>query len=145
MRSSAQVELTDNLRRITGDGVNLMHPTLGHLAYPSSSPTDGYCPRSHPKRLLTLTFNIKFRTDRFSHRTGAFVWAFGDNVGLGMHADYLAHWRGTTLQDAITKCKSATSISGCSALSSNMVRDTDPVTNAATACRPMSNGGLYAV
>ena len=58
---------------IVGDGVNLMKPDLSHLAWPIGDPERGSCPRTHPKRLYTIQFDIDFRVDNYPYRKGAWV------------------------------------------------------------------------
>ncbi|GAA5869831.1 hypothetical protein JCM16303_001811 [Sporobolomyces ruberrimus] len=97
------------------DGVNLYKPDQSHVAYPKGGET-GPCPSSHPKRLVTIFFEVFYDVDRFEserskakHPNSPFVLAQGDPTGHGYHGDFQNGWDVPVLQKAIDTCLSSTS------------------------------------
>lgn len=74
-----------------------------HVAYPSEVMT-GTCPDTHPKRLVSLFYEIIWRTEDYTNRTGEFVISSGDPTGYGFHGDFIMGWEEDTLQQAVTTC-----------------------------------------
>ncbi|PSR71455.1 hypothetical protein PHLCEN_2v12722 [Hermanssonia centrifuga] len=70
--------------------------------------------------------------DQFSYASGSWVYSFGDNTGLGFHADFQDGWiNKTLLQDALDNCPDANGdVSACPPL--NAVANDQ----AASACQP---------
>ncbi|WWC64284.1 uncharacterized protein I303_106894 [Kwoniella dejecticola CBS 10117] len=75
------------------DGVNTWLEGSKHVAYPASGGHDsgGPCPATHPKRIMSLFYEIHF-TDRYDYKPGARVWATGDDVGYSLHGDFTTGW-----------------------------------------------------
>jgi hypothetical protein len=88
------------------DGVNLDSPDhKSHMAYPSGTDT-GACPASHPKRFISIFYEVIWNTPGFDWygNEQPFVWAMGDDTGYGYHGDFVNGWDVPTLQDAVTNC-----------------------------------------
>ncbi|EOD47004.1 putative wsc domain protein [Neofusicoccum parvum UCRNP2] len=82
---------------------------VSHVAYPIDGSFDnGRCPSTHPKHIMTLFFEVTYRTDKFANMwwdsKQPFVLATGDPTGYGMHGDFLNGWDPTTLDKAISDC-----------------------------------------
>jgi hypothetical protein len=75
-----------------------------HVAYPSLIETGGTCPKGYERRLPTMLFETKWKTNAYIGVPGQFVWANGDPTGFAYHADYIMGWNPTTLQNAIDGC-----------------------------------------
>ncbi|KAM0274422.1 hypothetical protein ACHAQH_007860 [Verticillium albo-atrum] len=93
------------------DGHNLDSPNhKSHMAYPSLV-DNGVCPESHPKRFITLFYEVTFQINDFKDRwykdTPPFVYSNGDPTGYGLHGDFINGWDTDTLQSAITNCTDA--------------------------------------
>ncbi|KAI0135638.1 hypothetical protein F4814DRAFT_31397 [Daldinia grandis] len=76
-----------------------------HLAYPNLV-GNGDCPKSHPKRLVTLFYETIWDTGnkQFKGRKGEFVVSNGDPTGFGYHGDFMTGWDVDFLQEAIDTC-----------------------------------------
>ncbi|TDZ21842.1 hypothetical protein Cob_v005236 [Colletotrichum orbiculare MAFF 240422] len=90
------------------DGRNVDSPDhKSHMAYPSGVST-GRCPVSHPKRFVTLfyevIFSVKDFKDRWYGQGQPFVLSNGDPTGFGLHGDFLNGWDISVLQQAVTQC-----------------------------------------
>ncbi|KAF5573947.1 WSC domain-containing protein [Fusarium pseudoanthophilum] len=103
------------------DGKNLDSPDhKSHMAYPDRVDS-GVCPRSHPKRLVTIFYEVVFQIDQFKDRwhgsSHPFVFSNGDPTGYGLHGDFLNGWDVKVLQKAVKECTDASGvIEKCSAL-----------------------------
>ncbi|TAQ84697.1 hypothetical protein B7494_g6971 [Chlorociboria aeruginascens] len=90
------------------DGVNSDSPDhKSHVAYPSAT-TNGYCPSTHPKRFISLFYEVTWNTPDFDDMwygdNQPFVLSTGDPTGFGYHGDFINGWDSATLQAAITDC-----------------------------------------
>ncbi|KAF9882417.1 WSC domain-containing protein [Colletotrichum karsti] len=90
------------------DGVNVdSQDHKSHMAYPSGVST-GRCPASHPKRFVTLFYEIIFQVNDFKDKWYGdgqpFVLSNGDPTGYGLHGDFLNGWDIPVLQSAIKTC-----------------------------------------
>ncbi|GAA5941886.1 hypothetical protein JCM10213_008152 [Rhodosporidiobolus nylandii] len=84
-------------------------PDMSHVAY--SDGESGPCPATHPRRLVTLFFEINYYVQAFEpFRAQAadpaqpFVLAMGDATGHGWHGDFFNGWPQDLLQKAIDTC-----------------------------------------
>ncbi|KAL8280267.1 hypothetical protein RQP46_007381 [Phenoliferia psychrophenolica] len=99
------------------DGVNTDAPDhISHMAYPVDNES-GPCPSSHPKRIVTLFYEMMWSVNSFVsvrgqalHPTQPFVLASGDSTGYGYHGDFLDGWDKAVLQSAINTCTSASGV-----------------------------------
>ncbi|GAA6043015.1 hypothetical protein JCM8097_003889 [Rhodosporidiobolus ruineniae] len=96
------------------DGKNLYKADGSHVAY--SEGESGPCPGTHPRRLVTLFYEINFYVQAFEqYRSQAknpsqpFVLANGDPTGFGWHGEFMNGWDVPLLQKAIETCLSPTS------------------------------------
>ncbi|GAA5843512.1 hypothetical protein JCM3766R1_004355 [Sporobolomyces carnicolor] len=85
---------------------------ISHMAYPEDNES-GPCPSSHPKRLVTIFYEIWWSTDPFKdswqdalNTSQPFVLSTGDPLGYGLHGDFLNGWDIDVLQQAIDECTS---------------------------------------
>ncbi|KFX92577.1 hypothetical protein V490_05312 [Pseudogymnoascus sp. VKM F-3557] len=95
------------------DGKNLDSPDhKSHMAYPSLV-DNGKCPESHPKRFISLFYEVVWDTPKFADQWNGdkhpFVFSNGDETGYGYHGDFVNGWDVPTLQKAVTEC---TNLSG---------------------------------
>ncbi|KAI1814418.1 WSC domain-containing protein [Poronia punctata] len=96
------------------DGVNVDSPNhKSHMAYPSAL-DNGYCPESHPKRFITLFYEVVWSVDDFKdmwYGDGQpFVFSTGDPTGYGYHGDFVNGWSTPHLQNAINNCTSPSGV-----------------------------------
>ncbi|KAI1184347.1 WSC domain-containing protein [Nemania serpens] len=109
------------------DGRNLDSPDhRSHMAYPSGL-DNGPCPASHPKRFITVFYEVNWNVDDFKDLwygdKQPFVFSNGDPTGYGYHGDFLTGWDIPTLQKAINECNAASgNIEECGAFK---LRDDD--------------------
>ncbi|KAI0474339.1 WSC domain-containing protein [Xylaria cf. heliscus] len=109
------------------DGKNLDSPDhKSHMAYPSGL-DNGPCPDSHPKRFITVFYEVTWGVDDFKDMwygdKQPFIFSTGDPTGYGYHGDFLNGWDIPTLQKAINECNAASgNIEECSAFK---LRDDD--------------------
>ncbi|KAK1654806.1 WSC domain-containing protein [Colletotrichum phormii] len=90
------------------DGVNLDSPDhKSHMAYPDRL-DNGKCPTTHPKRFVTLFYEVTFSVNDFKDKwygdKQPFVLSNGDPTGYGLHGDFINGWDVNVLQAAITQC-----------------------------------------
>ncbi|GAA5991651.1 hypothetical protein JCM5350_002150 [Sporobolomyces pararoseus] len=85
---------------------------ISHMAFPEDNES-GPCPPTHPKRVITIFYEIWWSTDPFKdywkdalNTTQPFVLATGDPLGYGLHGDFLNGWDIDVLQDAVENCTS---------------------------------------
>ncbi|WWC73343.1 uncharacterized protein I206_107310 [Kwoniella pini CBS 10737] len=102
------------------DGVNNWLEGSKHVAYPASGGHDsgGPCPATHPKRIMSLFYEFHF-TDRYDYKSGARVWANGDDVGYSLHGDFTTGWPTGLFPkvfDAGESCNVGFSIENCPVL-----------------------------
>lgn len=95
------------------DGKNLDSADhKSHMAYPSLV-DNGVCPDSHPKRFISLFYEVVWDTPKFLDQWNGdqhpFVFSNGDETGYGYHGDFVNGWDVPTLQKAVTEC---TNLSG---------------------------------
>jgi hypothetical protein len=90
------------------DGKNLDSADhKSHMTYPSTY-NAGSCPPSHPKRFISLFYEVIWQTNEFKDmwygNTHPFVLANGDPTGFGHHGDFVNGWDVKTLQRAVDEC-----------------------------------------
>lgn len=90
------------------DGKNLDSPDhKSHMAYPDRVDS-GKCPASHPKRFISLFYEITWDTNSFNPKfvngKQPFVFSNGDETGYGFHGDFVNGWDVALLQRAVTQC-----------------------------------------
>ncbi|GAA6062956.1 hypothetical protein JCM10212_005346 [Sporobolomyces blumeae] len=83
---------------------------ISHMAYPFDNEA-GPCPSSHPKRVVTIFYEIVWDVDHFEsewdnamNTSQPFVLSTGDPLGYGYHGDFLNGWDVDVLQKAVTEC-----------------------------------------
>ncbi|KAK8062396.1 WSC domain-containing protein [Apiospora hydei] len=96
------------------DGKNLDSPDhRSHMAYPSGVDT-GFCPPTHPKRFITIFYEVTWSVDDLKDQwygdKQPFVFSHGDPEGYGYHGDFLNGWDVPTLQKAINECTDASGV-----------------------------------
>ncbi|GAA5845914.1 hypothetical protein JCM9279_002422 [Rhodotorula babjevae] len=97
------------------DGKALQSATQSHVAYPIGGES-GPCPPTHPKRLITLFFEVMYDVDSMKdlwplakNPKSPFVLASGDPTGYGYHGssrDFQNGWDVSILQRAMDECTS---------------------------------------
>lgn len=103
------------------DGVNLDSPDhKSHMAYPDRVDS-GRCPPSHPKRFISLFYEVTWDTNEFRDQwyggKQPFVFSNGDETGYGYHGDFVNGWDVDVLQRAVTECtNNSGNIEDCSHL-----------------------------
>ncbi|KAL0482213.1 hypothetical protein AKO1_013303 [Acrasis kona] len=97
------------------DGVNLDSPDhRSHMAYPSLI-DNGDCPTTHPKRLVSIFYEVMFSVNDFkdmwwNSTKHPFVFSNGDPTGYGYHGDFLNGWDVNVLQKAVDNCNAASGV-----------------------------------
>lgn len=102
------------------DGVNLDSPDhKSHMAYPIQAYNTGDCPDTHPVHLISLFYEMVVQVEQFPYAPGSWVFSFGDETGLGLHADFQDGWEDKSLlQSAVDNCAGLDgNIAGTSVLS----------------------------
>ncbi|RAL64043.1 hypothetical protein DID88_003231 [Monilinia fructigena] len=128
------------------DGVNMNSSTyVNHMAYPSLTDS-GHCPASHPKRFVSIFYEILWNTPDFADmwygNSQPFVWAMGDPTGYGFHGDFVNGWDVPTLQKAVDTCNDPNGvIENCPVFT----LETDDFANALPGCNPVQSGPANAV
>lgn len=60
---------------------------MSHMAYPSNSPDTGFCPPTHPKRFISIFYEVTWSVDDFKDMWHGdrqpFVFSDGDPTGYG--------------------------------------------------------------
>jgi hypothetical protein len=140
------------------DGVNLDSPDhKSHMAYPSIY-NAGFCPPSHPKRFISIFYEVIWNTPDFADMwydgNQPFVWASGDSTGYGFHGDFVNGWDVPTLQKAVTECNSASGVieeckvfdffsdqvaQGCK-IPASVDEQIDGILDALPGCNPVQSG-----
>lgn len=90
------------------DGKNLdSEDHKSHMAYPSNVDS-GKCPVSHPKRLISIFYEVVWDTNKFKDMwydgKQPFVLSTGDETGYGYHGDFVNGWDVAYLQRAVEEC-----------------------------------------
>lgn len=87
------------------NGKDLVSSDHSHVVYPMGDNADnGDCPSSHPVRLPTLFYEFIWDVSGQTNANSTWVFSNGDSIGYSMHADFIAAWNETILQDAIDQC-----------------------------------------
>ncbi|OBT83248.1 hypothetical protein VE02_08150 [Pseudogymnoascus sp. 03VT05] len=78
------------------DGKNLDSPDhKSHMAYPDRV-DNGVCPQSHPKRFISLFYDVVWDTPKFADKfvdgKHPFVFSNCDETGYGYHGDFVNGW-----------------------------------------------------
>jgi hypothetical protein len=140
------------------DGVNLDSPDhKSHMAYPSIY-NSGFCPPSHPKRFISIFYEVIWNTPDFAdmwydgHQP--FVLAPGDDTGYSYHGDFVNGWDVPTLQKAINECTSPSGVieecnvfeffsdqvaQGCK-IPASVDEQVDGILDALPGCNPIQSG-----
>ncbi|GAA6018326.1 hypothetical protein JCM11491_005934 [Sporobolomyces phaffii] len=106
---------------------------LSHMAFPEEGEL-GPCPDSHPKRLITIFYEVWWSTASFKdvwkdamNSSQPFVLSTGDPLGYGLHGDFLNGWDFDVLQEATKDCTSSTGvIEECAVFEFNDRDQSDP-------------------
>jgi hypothetical protein len=108
-----------------------------HTAYPSSN---GTCPDTHPVTIPQVFIETFWDTTPFNDEslwptdgTQPFWWSFNDNLGYGIHADYVYGWKGDSLQKALdANCTSDLIVNNlnCSVLPEQTIEQANQCTQA---------------
>lgn len=79
---------------------------MSHMAYPIGAPDFGDCPASHPHKTVLLFTEWVFDVGKFPFVSGQKNWVFanGDDEGLGFHADFVNGWQQDVLEAAVSTC-----------------------------------------
>ncbi|KAL7008537.1 hypothetical protein EMMF5_001799 [Cystobasidiomycetes sp. EMM_F5] len=103
------------------DGIRLNTTDNSHVAYPIGNHENGFCPRTHPKRFMTLFYEAVFNVQKFPYRAGGWVFSFGDSTGNGFHGDFISGWDINLLSQAIKQCNvdNGGTIDECAPLKAN--------------------------
>ncbi|GAC93618.1 hypothetical protein PHSY_001183 [Pseudozyma hubeiensis SY62] len=88
------------------NGKDLVSADRSHVVYPLGDNADnGPCPASHNVRLPTLFYEFVFDVTGITNANySELVLSNGDSMGYSFHADFIAAWNETILQDAIDEC-----------------------------------------
>ncbi|KAJ7596656.1 hypothetical protein C8J56DRAFT_918004 [Mycena floridula] len=92
------------------NGVDIDSPDhASHMAY--SDGESGPCPKTHPKRIVTLFYEMMWNVDAWAglwskakNPKQPFVLSMGDSTGYGYHGDFMDGWDQQVLQSAIRTC-----------------------------------------
>ncbi|SNX87507.1 uncharacterized protein MEPE_06217 [Melanopsichium pennsylvanicum] len=109
------------------NGEDLVSANHSHVVYPLGDNADnGLCPDTHNVRLPTLFYEFVWGVDD-QDNTGNSSWVFsnGDAIGYSFHADFIAAWNETILQNAIDECAGNlfNNLESCPPLAETLDRD----------------------
>ncbi|TGZ81697.1 WSC-domain-containing protein [Ascodesmis nigricans] len=112
------------------DGKNGDSPDhKSHVSYPVGNHEHGACPPSHPKRFISLFFEILFSVKEWDSEwvngKHPFVFSNGDPTGYGLHGDFLNGWDPATLKEAIKCDASSGRVEDCKVLKLQEPEDRD--------------------
>ena len=88
------------------NGKDLVSADHSHVVYPLGDNADsGKCPDTHNVRLPTLFYEFVWGVgDTNNADNSTWVLSNGDAIGYSFHADFIAAWDETVLQNAIDQC-----------------------------------------
>lgn len=132
------------------------------MAYPSRY-NSGFCPDSHPKRFVSIFYEVLWSVDAFKDMwygdSQPFVFSTGDDTGYGYHGDFVNGWDVPTLQKAVNECTADSGViedcpvfdffttdfsNGCKVFSS-IDEQTSGTLDALPGCNPVTSGPELAV
>lgn len=109
------------------NGKDLTSSDQSHVVYPLGDNADnGDCPSSHNVRLPTLFYEFVWSVDNQNNANNSqWVFANGDSMGYSFHADFIAAWNTTVLQNAIDQCGGNlfNNLESCPPLNAVLARD----------------------
>src|SRR6266404_5177845 len=120
------------------DGINVDSPNhMDHMAYPDMVDS-GNCPATHPKRLVTIFYEVWLNTGAFTGMEGQIVLSNGDATGFGLHGDFFNGWNRDVLRRAIQTCTAGSGMmEDCPVFMNEGRFNPDDVANACNAPNPI--------
>src|SRR6266404_225640 len=120
------------------DGINVDSPNhMDHMAYPDMVDS-GNCPATHPKRLVTIFYEVWLNTGAFTGMEGQIVLSNGDATGFGLHGDFFNGWNRDVLRRAIQTCTAGSGMmEDCPVFMNEGRFNPDDVANACNAPHPI--------